>query len=80
MRNLLINSVQKISCHQSFTLFDFFNREKSVFLNNKLYQLFQGILDIFLVQSFDLQLYIFQFSNQIVFDIWLIFCLCDDKN
>lgn len=80
MRNLFIDFVQKISWHQSFTLFDFFNKEKSVFLNDKLYQLFQGILDIFLVQSFDLQLDIFQFSNQIVFDIWLIICLCDDKD
>ena len=80
MRNLFIDFVQKISCDQSFTLSNFFNKEKSVFFNDKLYQLFQGILDIFLVQSFDLQFDIFQFSNQIVFDIWLIICLCDDKN
>ncbi len=80
MRNLFIDSVQKISWHQSFTLFDFFNIEKSVLVNDKFYQLFQGVLNIFLVQSFDILLDIFQFGNQIFFDIWLIFCLCDDKN
>ena len=80
MRDLFINFVQKISWHQSLTLFDFFNGEKSVFLNDKIYQLFQGVLNIFLVQSIDILPDIFQFGNQIFFDIWLIFCLCDKKN
>jgi hypothetical protein len=80
MRDLFINFVQKISWHQSLTLFDFFNGEKSVFLNDKIYQLFQGVLNIFLVQSIDILPDIFQFGNQIFFDIWLIFCLCYDKN